>query len=67
MQLQCNQAPLSSLRTFAAQLHCPTCGDLMVAPFMSEFVEGGEIRHHWVCDACGECSSTCIDLTLDAA
>jgi hypothetical protein len=23
-------------------------------------VEGGEIRHHWECDACGEVSTTCI-------
>jgi formylmethanofuran dehydrogenase subunit E len=32
----------------------------MVAPVSSEFVEGGEIRHHWECDACGELSSTII-------
>jgi hypothetical protein len=32
----------------------------MVAPESSEFVEGGEIRHHWECEACGEPSSTCI-------
>jgi hypothetical protein len=30
----------------------------MVAPESSEFVEGGEIRHHWECEACGEPSST---------
>jgi hypothetical protein len=34
----------------------------MVAPVSSEFVEGGEIRHHWECDACGEFSSTSIPL-----
>jgi hypothetical protein len=35
----------------------------MVAPVSSEFVEGGEIRHHWECEACGELSSTSIQLT----
>jgi hypothetical protein len=35
----------------------------MVAPIMSEFVEGGEIRHHWACDACGHYSCTSIPLT----
>jgi len=44
-------------------MRCPHCGDEMVAPFMSEFVEGGEIRHHWECDACGKPSHTSIPLT----
>ncbi len=56
-------ARLSALRAFAAPAHCPHCGDLMVAPLMSEFVEGGEIRHHWECDACGEASNTSIPLS----
>jgi len=34
----------------------------MVAPIVSEFVERGEIRHHWECDACGELSTTAIPL-----
>ena len=41
---------------------CPHCGDLMIAPVCSEFVAGGEIRHHWDCEACGESSCTTIDL-----
>jgi hypothetical protein len=35
----------------------------MVAPLMSEFVEGGEIRHHWACDSCGQYSCTSIPLS----
>jgi hypothetical protein len=34
----------------------------MIAAVSSEFVVGGEIRHHWQCDACGDLSSTCIDV-----
>jgi hypothetical protein len=60
MQLQCNSQKLSAIRAFAAPARCPHCGDWMVAPVSSEFVEGGEIRHHWECEACGEPSSTAI-------
>lgn len=51
-------ARLSSIRTFATPPRCPNCGDWMVAPIHSEFVEGGEIRHHWECESCGEQSSS---------
>jgi hypothetical protein len=47
-------------RAFTAPARCPHCGDWMVAPESSEFVVGGEIRHHWDCDACGERSSTTL-------
>ncbi|HEU5018122.1 MAG TPA: hypothetical protein VFT69_09130 [Pseudolabrys sp.] len=50
------------MRTFAAPVCCPHCGDWMIAPLVSEFVVGGEIRHHWECDACGEPSHTMIPL-----
>jgi hypothetical protein len=63
MQLHIDRARLSSFRTFAAPTRCPHCGDLMIAPLVSEFVEGGEIRHHWECDACGQASCTSIPLT----
>jgi predicted RNA-binding Zn-ribbon protein involved in translation (DUF1610 family) len=62
MQIHCNAAKLSSIRAFAAPVRCPQCGDHMVAPFVSEFVVGGEIRHHWECDSCGEASTTLIPL-----
>jgi transposase-like protein len=62
MQLH-NTARLSHIRAFATPTHCPRCRDLMVAPYMSEFVEGGEIRHHWECDTCGQASSISITLT----
>lgn len=65
MQLHGNPATLSSIRAFAVPTHCPHCGDLMVAPVVSEFVEGGEIRHHWECDACGEPSHTAIPLAVE--
>jgi hypothetical protein len=60
--LHCNAAKLSAARTFTAPARCPYCGDWMVAPIVSEFVEGAEIRHHWECDACGEPSMTAIPL-----
>lgn len=56
------QGNLASIRAFATPARCPRCGDWMVAPVSSEFVESGEIRHHWECDSCGEASSTVITL-----
>ena len=47
MQLQYESAKLSALRAFASPARCPQCGDWMIAPIASEFVEGGEIRHLW--------------------
>ena len=63
MQLHELRTKLSAIRSFAAPAQCPQCGDVMVAPTSSEFVEGGEIRHHWECEFCGELSSTSIPLT----
>ena len=62
MQVHCNPANVSAIRAFATPQRCSLCGDRMVAPFMSEFVEGGEIRHHWLCEDCGEPSTTTIPL-----
>ena len=62
MQLHCNAAKLSGMRAFAAPARCPQCGDWLVAPLVSEFVEDGEIRHHWTCEACGRASHTAIEL-----
>lgn len=63
MQLQTHSAKLAARRSYALPVRCPHCGDWMVAPVVSEFVEGGEIRHHWECDTCGEPSTTAIPLT----
>lgn len=60
--LHCDATKLSAMRTFAAPVRCPHCGDWMVAPLVSEFVVGGEIRHHWECETCGEPSHTTIPL-----
>lgn len=58
MQLQSDTPKLAGIHSFAAPMRCPHCGDPMIAPEMSEFVEGGEIRHHWLCDNCQRSSST---------
>jgi hypothetical protein len=58
MQLHCDAPRLTGIRACAAPMRCPHCGDPMIAPEMSEFVVGGEIRHHWQCDHCGRSSSS---------
>ena len=63
MQLQNHSTKRAGIRSFTSPARCPHCRDWMVAPMVSEFVAGGEIRHHWECDTCGESSSTSIPLT----
>jgi len=65
MQLRDYRTKLSAIRVFATPARCPNCSDLMVAPTASEFIEGGEIRHHWECDACGEFSISSIPLMFN--
>ena len=60
--LHCNAAKLADSRPCSFPARCPHCGDCMVAPLVSEFVEGDEIRHHWACEACGQTSTTSIPL-----
>lgn len=62
MQLNCYPATLSTLRAFGAPLFCAACGDRLIAPTASAFVESGEIRHFWECEACGATSSSSIAL-----
>jgi hypothetical protein len=54
---------LKLIHAFAAPARCPSCGDWMIAPVSSEFVVGGEIRHHWECDSCGEGTCTVLDIS----
>ena len=63
MQLETHTAKPAGIRSYASPVRCPHCGDWMVAPVVSEFIEGGEIRHHWECEACGKFSTTAIPLT----
>ncbi|WP_137044849.1 hypothetical protein [Pseudolabrys sp. FHR47] len=62
MQLNCYPATLSSIRVFGAPFVCASCGDQLIAPTASAFVEGGEIRHYWECESCGATSSSSIAL-----
>lgn len=61
MQLD-RQAESALSRCFALPTRCPHCGDWLVAPVASEFVEGGEIRHHWACETCSGQSLTSVSV-----
>jgi hypothetical protein len=47
---------------FSSLPRCPTCGEPVIAAQTSEFVDSGEIRHHWTCDACGQDFRTTVVL-----
>ena len=63
--LHCDTANIDTLRSFSTLARCPRCNDLLIAPLVSEFVKGGEIRHHWACETCGEPSSSTVVLAGD--
>ena len=65
MQLQCNPAKLPAMRNVGLSTRCSRCQEWVIAPLLTEFVEGSEIRHHWVCDGCGETTRTVIQLCKD--
>ncbi|HEX5507309.1 MAG TPA: hypothetical protein VFX37_02280 [Pseudolabrys sp.] len=54
-------------RCFALPTPCPYCGDTLVAPIASEFVEGGEIRHHWACETCSSHSLTSVSVAIGSS
>jgi len=62
MQLHCYPATFAMIRIFGTALRCTDCGNQLIAPVASEFVDGGEIRHYWECDSCGTTSCTSIDI-----
>jgi hypothetical protein len=53
MHLYCRESHAALSTVVTRPAHCPRCDDLMVAPDSSEFVDRGEIRHRWNCEACG--------------
>ena len=61
MQLDNNRRELCTVALRWSSARCPLCHERVVAPEMSEFVESGEIRHHWACDSCGSVFSTAIE------
>jgi uncharacterized protein with PIN domain len=65
MQPHRNPVGVSAFCAFTELVRCPHCGDQMVAPVSTEFIEGVEIRHYWECESCGEASSVSIPLKRD--
>ena len=56
-----SQAPLAfEFRRYLSIPSCPRCGDFVVCPETSEFLHGGQIRHSWACDSCGEQFQTTV-------
>jgi hypothetical protein len=63
IQTPCTPATYSRSNPFFSSLpHCPACGEAVIAAQASEFIDTGEIRHHWVCDDCGQAFSTTVTL-----
>jgi transcription elongation factor Elf1 len=62
MQLAAATSKCPVSRCYPALAQCPQCGNRLVAPELSELIDGDEIRHHWSCEACGQPFRTSIAL-----
>ncbi|MGI8524808.1 MAG: hypothetical protein ACR2K5_01285 [Pseudolabrys sp.] len=64
MRLATEQTAFSAFsRYFASRQRCPHCNEALIAPEVTEFIEGGTIQHYWACDACGQESRTFVEAT----
>jgi hypothetical protein len=40
---------------------CPACGAWApIAPIASDYLGGGQIHHHWMCEPCGHAWTTAV-------
>jgi transposase-like protein len=63
IQTTCAPATCSNSNLFSSTMpRCPSCGEYVVAAQASEFIDTGEIRHHWACDDCGQAFTTTVTL-----
>ena len=60
--MQTEATQIEFRKRISSPARCPHCGDLMIAARASEFVDTGEVRHHWACDDCGQDFSTTVIL-----
>jgi uncharacterized protein with PIN domain len=61
MRLSTERSQFSAVsRYFASRQRCPHCSDRLIAPEVTEFIEGGTIQHYWFCDACRQESRTFV-------
>jgi ribosomal protein S27AE len=66
--MRCHQTQDETRQDLARLLpraFCPRCGEAMFMAQASEFMEDGEIRHHWSCDACGEDFLTTVNVAQE--
>ena len=61
MRLDNNLHEIFTVAFRLSSARCPLCHERVVAPEMSEFVDSGQIRHHWACDGCGSVFSTTVE------
>lgn len=58
-----NAAPavFAFARYFARPL-CPSCNHEQFVPERSAFIDDGRIRHGWLCESCGHCFCTTVEI-----
>ena len=51
---------VASFRDSKSETTCAKCGNALIAPEWSEFVDARRVRHLWECEACGYAFETTI-------
>jgi hypothetical protein len=46
---------------------CTKCREPVIAPYWSQFVCQEQVRHFWICEACGHQFDTAVELGLKGA
>jgi hypothetical protein len=61
--------PIARPEHFAVRpvLACAQCGDRLLAPEWSEYLDRSRVRHLWACEACGYEFETLVRFPAEAA
>lgn len=66
MTLQSAMCKASSRARHVRLPACPQCGDMLLAPLLSEHVSPRLVHNHWVCESCGHTFRKSHEFETDA-
>jgi hypothetical protein len=67
MQLHKHLLSRPSRFSVRPSLNCAQCGDRLLAPEWSEYLDAQRVRHLWACEGCGYAFETLVVFPADEA
>jgi hypothetical protein len=61
------QAFIAQAVTARPSLHCAQCGERLLAPEWSEYLDARRVRHLWACELCGYSFESLVVFPADEA